>query len=83
MEEKNEDFIKKNESFFHSLNTCKAVCVLGFSYSEIDMPYLNEIASIVDSNCKWMLHFQTKEDKNKAEAFVNSKGLTDYTMSYF
>lgn len=80
---KPEFFIKKNELFFQSINTCKAVCVMGFSYSDIDMPYLNEIASIVDSNCRWLLYYHQNEDKQKAEAFVSNKGLADYSIDFF
>lgn len=73
-------FIRENKDFFQSLNTCKGVCVIGLSYSGIDMPYLDEVAATVDSNCKWLLCYYSDEDKKRAETFAQKKVLLNYTL---
>ena len=72
--------IEKDKLFFQSLSTCKGVCVLGLSYNGIDMPYLDEIVSNIAPNCKWLLYYHSKEDKDRAEEFAKNKGLVGYTI---
>lgn len=43
------DIIKKNESFLNSLSDISHIHVYGLSLSEVDMPYLKHILSIVRS----------------------------------
>lgn len=78
-----ESIIERNEAFFQSLKTTKAVCIMGLSYSEIDMPYLNEIANTVPPNCKWLLYYYTDGDRVRAESFVKDKGLQNFTIKMF
>lgn len=66
--------------FFQSLSTCKGVCVLGLSYNGIDLPYLDEIVSNVVPNCKWLLYYHSKEDKDRAEEFAKDKDLVGYMI---
>ena len=75
-----QNLIDKYKSFFQSLNNCKGVCVLGLSYSDIDIPYLNEIADTVASDCKWLLYYHTEEDKKRAIDFAKAKELMNYTL---
>ncbi len=75
--------IGKNSVFFKSLNTCKGVYVMGWSYNRIDMPYLEEIASTVTPNCKWLLYYHSEEDKKRATTFAQTNGLLDYTLKEF
>lgn len=75
--------IEKNNDFFQSLRTCVGVCVLGLSYNEIDMPYLDEVVDMVDSNCEWLLYFYSEEDKQRATAFANNKGLVNFRLLKF
>lgn len=75
--------IQKNKNFFQSLKTCKGVCVMGLSYNRIDLPYLHEIAAIVDPNCKWLLFYYSKEDQKRAEAFTKDSGLVNYVIKKF
>lgn len=78
-----EYLIKKNEAFFHSLKTTKAVCVMGLSYSEIDMPYLQKVSASVAADCKWWLYYYSKKDKEKAENVAVSLGLMDHCLKQF
>lgn len=75
--------IKNNEAFFHSLKTTKAVCVMGLSYSEIDMPYLKKVASSVDTTCKWRFYYFTKNDFERAKTVTRELGIKNYCLQPF
>lgn len=49
----------------------------------IGMPYLKEVATSVDSNCKWWLYYYSKDDMKKAEAAAAEMGLRDYCLRRF
>ena len=78
-----ESIIEKNEVFFQSLKTAKAVCIMGLSYNDIDMPYLKKIASSVSADCKWWLYYFTKDDFEKAKFSVCGLGINDYCLRPF
>ncbi len=78
-----ESIIEKNEVFFQSLKTTKAVCIMGLSYNDIDMPYLKKIASSVSADCKWWLYYFTKDDFEKAKSSVGGLGINDYCLRPF
>lgn len=80
---KPESIIKKNEAFFKSLTTCQGVCVMGLSYSEIDLPYLIEITKRVKPNCEWHLYYYREADRKNAETFAENQGLLNYTINLF
>lgn len=83
MEKESTTFHKGKQGFFQSLNKCKGVCVLGMSYSGIDMPYLDEVAAMVDPNCIWLLCYHSEEDKIRAKAFAKEKVLSNYKLKKF
>ena len=78
-----ESIIEKNAVFFQSLKTTKAVCIMGLSYNDIDMPYLKKIASSVSADCKWWLYYFTKDDFEKAKSSVGGLGINDYCLRPF
>lgn len=75
--------IEKNKGFFNGLNTCKGVNVIGVSYSDVDMPYLEEVAKRVAVDCKWVLNYYSEADREKAEKFAARMGLKDYVVKRF
>lgn len=78
-----ETIIKKNEKFFLSLETTRAVCVMGLSYNDIDVPYLKKVASSVAADCKWWLYYFTKEDYERATNVARELGINDYCLTPF
>lgn len=75
--------IKQNEAYFNSLDTCRAVCIMGLSFNDIDMPYLQKVAASVNADCKWLLYYHTKRDKERAEVAATTLGLRDYSFIEF
>jgi len=78
-----ETIIKKNEKFFLSLETTRAVCVMGLSYNDIDVPYLKKVASSVATDCKWWLYYFTKKDYERATNVARELGINDYCLTPF
>ena len=75
--------INRNKPFFKSLQKCKAVSVMGLSYNDIDMPYLEEVATSVSADCKWWLYYHSDKDKEKAEVAAVKLGLKDFCFKRF
>lgn len=71
-----------NKSFFSELKDIKGVCVIGYSYNEIDMPYLKEILSVISPDSCWVLGYHNDEDKKKAEITAKSLKLSKFDFCY-
>lgn len=78
-----ESIIASNKQFFRSLNNIKAVCVMGLSYNDIDMPYLKEVVTSVAPDCKWWLYYYSEDDMKMAEVAAVEMGLRDYCLRRF
>ena len=63
-------------SAFNSLEGIKEIEILGLSYSPIDIPYMEEIFSIVGTDVKVKLGWHTSKDEANAEAFAKKMGLS-------
>lgn len=64
-----EEIIEKNIIHFKEISSIKKMIVLGFSYSDIDLPYLRKILEYTGLGIKVDLGWHTLGDKKKAEAF--------------
>lgn len=75
--------ITSNRMFFTGLTNCRAVCVMGLSYNDIDMPYLMEVAINVADDCKWWLYYYDNDDKGRAEKAAKVLKLHDCKLVQF
>ena len=75
--------INRYKCFFQSLHNCKVICIMGLSYNIIDMPYLMEISSFVNSDCKWCLYYFSKKDMENAQKTASFLRLRDYYLKVF
>lgn len=67
------EIIDVNFPFFEKLNTIQEVHIYGFSFSQIDMPYIDKILSKVDvQTSKWEISFFTEQDKEKIGHFIDT-----------
>ena len=60
-----DEIIKKYEFFFDKIQkyNVEKVYIYGFSFSEIDLPYLSEIIKNTPNNIIWEITFHNKNDK--------------------
>ena len=68
---------------FNELDGMKEMEVLGFSYSPIDLPYLEHIFSITGKDIKVKLGWHSPGDKKEAEDFAKKMNITNYEMVFF
>ena len=74
--------IAKNRDFFQSLNDIKKIHIYGFSFAEVDLPYLIEVAKNVNmKSIEMVISYYSDDDKKKAEAFCAQMNLTPKNVS--
>lgn len=78
-----EDVISDYGSDFNSLKGIEEIEILGLSYSPVDMPYLEEIFSIVGRDVKVKLGWHNDKDKVNAETFAKKMELTRRRKIWF
>lgn len=76
------DIIAKNREFFQSLNDIRIIHIYGFSFAEVDIPYLIEVFKSVDMKGIILeISYFSDNDKKKAETFCAQLNLTDKQVS--
>ena len=78
-----DDIIVENGHYFNSLEGLKKLIVLGFSYSQIDLPYLRVIFEVTGNDINVVFGWHTNKDKNNAETFKKEMGLTNSKLVLF
>lgn len=65
------EIITSNSFFFQTLNDIGIIHIYGFSFAEVDMPYLIEVAKNVDmKKVELEISYFSDNDKIKAEVFM-------------
>ena len=78
-----EGIIKVNKKSFESLKDVETVHIYGLSFSPVDVPYLDEIVSEVNTaTTKWIVSWYKDEDRKKAECFLKQKGINAELVNY-
>ena len=72
-----DDIIEKNEDFFKALINLKEIFVLGLSYADVDLKYLEHI-SIINKNVKWNFGWYTDDDKNNIDKVADKLNIANY-----
>ena len=68
--------IERNRAFFDRMKDVQYIHVFGFSFSEIDMPYLEEIVNVTGvENATWEISYYGDNDKPKVEKFITNQKL--------
>lgn len=74
-----DELIKKHEGFFNSLRDITHIHVYGMSLSEVDIPYLEHILSIVKS-VKWEFSDYKGYNSEKINIFCRNHHIKDYSI---
>ncbi len=70
------EIMEKYKSDFEMLTGIEEMIVLGFSYSEIDLPYLKRIIEVTGDDINGTFGYHTMEDGNNALACAAELGLS-------
>jgi hypothetical protein len=68
------NIFKENSLYFSDLPNIKEVFIYGHSMSNVDMAYIENIASTVKSDCHWCISYYGQNEKEEIE--YNLKHLT-------
>lgn len=74
------DCIEKNTQFFNDILDVKRIFVYGFSFSPIDMPYLEKIIRRTNSETHWVISWYSQEDKRRIMDFVIRYNIQKITI---
>lgn len=78
------DIIYKYKNFFYSLNKIDTVIFLGFSYSMIDYPYIEEVYKNVNPDCIWYFSEHGHRDIDNMKIYVEKLKINrDRCLSFF
>lgn len=70
--------ISDNDAIWDNLEKVETIHVLGFSFSEIDTPYLNAIISHINADkVKWEISAFSDRDRKKVETFMTGTGISN------
>lgn len=68
------DIIDKNNSFFRQLSSIKEIIVLGYSFNEIDAPYLKEVVKFA-FDARWTVSYFKASEKSCFKDSLRSYGV--------
>lgn len=72
--------IEKNQQFFNKIFDIERIYVYGFSFSSIDMPYLEKIISRTKPETHWVISWYSQEDKRRIMDFIIRHDIQNITM---
>lgn len=75
-----EGCIKKNQQFFNEILDVERIYVYGFSFSSIDMPYLEKIIRRTKRETHWVISWYSLDDKRRIMDFVIRYDIQNITM---
>ncbi len=77
--------IKSEHDYFADLHDVKQIVVMGFSFSKVDMPYLQTIKSVNDSpnGIIWRVSYYSDDDMQRASDALSSIGVEANIIRFF
>ncbi len=74
-----EKIIEQNKNFFNSIKGVRKICVYGFSFSDIDEPYLSKINNYAP-DAHWEISCFSPRDRTRAKNFCYKFGIKDFSI---
>lgn len=69
------EIIECNFDFFKSLNNVSQICSYGFSYGQVDQPYISKICESISPNCEWYINsYPNINEKNEYKSIIAGCG---------
>ena len=75
-----EGCIEKNKRFFDEILDVQLIYVYGFSFSPIDMPYLEKIIRRTKPGTHWVISWYSQDDKRRIMDFAIRYDIQNFTM---
>ena len=75
-----EGCIEKNKRFFNEILDVQRIYVYGFSFSPIDMPYLEKIIRRTKRETHWVISWYSLDDKRRIMDFIIRHDIQNITL---
>ena len=69
--------INQNQIFFSSLTDIEQVVVYGYSFNEVDWPYMEEIVKNIGISKPWAISYHATEDLMRIKTFEDKSGINN------
>lgn len=75
------EIINRYQTLFTRMANIEEIIILGFSFADVDMPYLDKICESIDiQSVHWIASAYNWNDRNKQMNFFNDKGIQNYLI---
>ena len=78
-----EGIIERNQDFFKRIEDVDRIMVLGVSFGDVDIPYLERIKSAVKPETKWYIYYYGDESKRRLKEVFGILGISSRFETYF
>lgn len=78
-----EGIIERNQVFFKRIEDVDRIMVLGVSFGDVDIPYLERIKSAVKPETKWYIYYYGDESKRRLKEVFGILGISSRFETYF
>ena len=72
--------IDRHNAYWETIRNIQSIHILGLSLSEVDMPYISHIRTIVSNDVKWEFSWHTKTDKDMVKKVIERLQIKNYSL---
>lgn len=72
--------IDRHNAYWETIRNIQSIHIWGLSLSEVDMPYISYIRTIVSNDVKWEFSWHTKTDKDMVKKVIERLRIKNYSL---
>lgn len=72
--------IDRHTAYWEAIRNIQRIHIWGLSLSEVDMPYISHIRSIVSNDVEWEFSWLTKTDKEMVKKVIEKLQIKNYSL---
>ena len=72
--------IDRHNAYWETIRNIQSIHIWGLSLSEVDMPYISHIRTIVSNDVKWEFSWYTKTDKDMVKKVIERLQIKNYSL---
>lgn len=72
--------IDRHNAYWETIRNIQSIHIWGLSLSDVDMPYISHIRTIVSNDVKWEFSWLTKTDKEMVKKVIEKLQIKNYSL---
>ena len=72
--------IDRHNAYWETIRNIQSIHIWGLSLSEVDMPYISHIRTIVSNDVKWEFSWHTQTDKDMVKKVIERLQIKNYSL---